>query len=166
MEREDWVIQHWHLMLLSGSWPQSRCPRQCHLSVTEILNLPGAPFFQVMSKTLRRISWNSPFFSHVSFGVTWAGSCGPDGDKSHPGEAQTLGSHAYYWNEMSWNHSSRQKDQLWASNFDFSCTEPLLTVIIRDCRSLPATCAKKPVKSTCVKVWNHVIMEHFRKECI
>lgn len=74
------------------------------------------------------------------------------GEQPHLGEAQThfLGNNAYL--KKSQNHSFRQEDQLWDSSFEFSCTEPLLTVVIEDCRPLPGTCAKNPAKSKYVKV--------------
>lgn len=49
---------------------------------------------------------------------------------------------------------------------ELSCAEPLLIVIIKGCRPLPGTCAKNPVKSKCVSIWNLAVMERVRKEYI
>lgn len=144
-----------------------------------MLNLPGTPFFQVTYKTPGEKCQGTPhFFSRfIWFNPAWVlwtwwltraprGWSQGSGEQPHLEEAQTrfLGSHAYL--KESWNHGFRQEDQLWGSSFEFSCTEPLLTIIIKDCRPLPGTRAKNPVKSKCIKVWNHAVTEHFRKECL
>lgn len=164
-------------MLQGGKWSQST--GLCHIPARRMLSLPGATFSQAISKTQGEIHQETPhFFSCIicfnpSWVLwTWWLSRAPKGwswasrDQPHLGGAQThfLGSCVYL--KESWNHGFRQEHQLRGSSLEFSCTEPLLMVIIKDCRPLPGTCAKNPVKSKCVKVWKCVVSEHVGKECI
>lgn len=101
-KREGWVIQHWPLTLQGGNWSQPMCPGLRHTPARRMLNLPGAPFFQVISKTPGEKCQGTPrFFSHfIWFNLAWVlwtwwltkapkGWSRGSGEQPHLGEAQT-----------------------------------------------------------------------------